>query len=284
MSLKLDELRKRLLNRTAPDLAVSESLHLSSSHGVSAREIAASEPPSATEPEIARQSGESTAKVPDSEGAERRPAEGGNSHVASAASESNAARETFSGEDPIRERVAPFRRPTPSAAKADPSGQYQLADAVAKVFEQTQAFRVRFNELARNLDKIERLGEDSARAFEPLRSFHGQLAQLAASFEPMRAFQLHLAQLADSFEPMKVLQDQLAELADSFQQHLEQLLRALDPAKDFRDRLLGLAHSFDEAIKLQADFGELYTAFRSSGPAAAGREGDALSAGAGPTH
>jgi ABC-type transporter Mla subunit MlaD len=146
-------------------------------------------------------------------------------------------------------------QPTPDA----------VAESVAKLFEQTKTFQVRFDELAQAVDLIERMTDSATRLFGPLRSFHGQLSQLAVSFESMRAFQAQLAQLGKSFEPMKLLHDQLSQLSEGVQSHLAQLVKALDPAKDFRDRILALAHSLDEATKLQAEFGELYSTFRAGG-------------------
>src|SRR5437667_11800580 len=144
MGLKLDELRKRLQQNTASDLAVSGSTHHSSSPGVSAPEIAVSEPPSATDAEVVKQREASMATIGDPNAAEPRPAQWGNSHVEYAGSARNGERRTSSRDGTIEEPVALFRRPTASAAEADPSGQYQLADAVAKVFEQTKAFQSRF--------------------------------------------------------------------------------------------------------------------------------------------
>ena len=247
-------------------MAVSESIHFTTSHAASTRGTTASEPSSDAQSEgPPKQTEASTPKNYEEKTAEPRLRE----RAARIESPNPAERETSGRENSLDEQpLIPFRRAAAPAPKADPSPQYQLAEAVAKVFEQTKTLQVRFDELTRNISKLERIGDEAARAFEPLRSFHAQLAQLAASFEPMRAFQTHLAQLADNFEPMKVLHDQLAQLADSFQQHLAQLVKVLDPAKEFRDRTMTLAHSFDEAIKLQADFSELYTAFRASSRAA----------------
>jgi hypothetical protein len=142
------------------------------------------------------------------------------------------------------------------------NSQYQLAQAVAKVFEQTRTFQDKFAELTRMFEPIEQMGQAAARMFEPLRTFEGQLVQLAHSFEPMRAFQLQLAQLAQSFEPMKGLQQQLAQLSEAFQLHLNRLAGSLEPAKEFQLQLLKLARAFDPVADLQAQFSRLVDTFK----------------------
>lgn len=144
----------------------------------------------------------------------------------------------------------------------DPNGQYQLAQAVAKVFEQTKVFQDRFLELNEMFEPIERLGEAAARSLEPLKTFYEQLTQLAQTFEPMRAFQVQLAQLAQTFEPMKGLQLQLAQISEAFQIHLGKLTKSLEPAKEFQNELSKLAHVFDPAGELQEKFEALLDTFK----------------------
>jgi hypothetical protein len=154
-------------------------------------------------------------------------------------------------------------RPNAAMPKAEaPFNQNQLVESVGKLFEQTKTFQVRFDELTQAIDVIERLTESAGRLFGPLRAFHTQLSQLSVSFESMRSFQIQLAELGKTFEPMKIVHDQMTQLSDSIQSNLAQLVKALDPAKDFRDRIMTLAHTLEQANELQADFGELYSAFR----------------------
>jgi len=154
-------------------------------------------------------------------------------------------------------------RPNVAMPKAEmPFNQNQVIESVGKLFEQTKTFQVRFDELTQAIDVIERLTESAGRLFGPLRAFHTQLSQLSASFESMRSFQAQLAELGKTFEPMKIVHDQLAQLSESVQSNLAQLVKALDPAKDFRDRIITLANTLEQANELQADFGELYSTFR----------------------
>ena len=148
----------------------------------------------------------------------------------------------------------------------------QLAQAVAKVFEQTQTFQDKFAELTRMFGPIERIGQAAARSLEPLRGFEQQLVQLAHSFEPMRAFRIQLAQLAQTFEPMKGLQEQLAQLSQAFQIHLHCLAGSLQPARQFQLELLKLARVFDSVADLQAQFTQLAETFKSTSAAADGND------------
>jgi len=144
--------------------------------------------------------------------------------------------------------------------------QYQLADAVAKVFEETKNFEIRLDELRRAFDQVEKLTGSADKLFAPLRSFHPLLSGLAESFAPVRAFQRQLAKMAETFEPMRGLHDQLAQVADSFQDQLAPLVRALALAKGFRDSILRLAQTFDPAEELHAEFSELHAAFGTLDP------------------
>jgi DNA repair exonuclease SbcCD ATPase subunit len=138
----------------------------------------------------------------------------------------------------------------------------QLDEAVVKVFEQTRVFEERIKELQKMFGAVEQIEASATSVFEPLRSFHDQLTELSQSFQSIRAFQAQLAELGKNFEPMKVLHDQLGQLIDSFQGHLTQLVDVLQPAKEFRDRVARLAEALDPAAQLQEEFGQLCNAFR----------------------
>jgi hypothetical protein len=246
MSLKLDELRKRLLQQPPPEMAAREP-HRAPANGFAAAPDALS---SKTPEPIALKSSET--KPAETKVAEFRIAE------------AKEAAESKSQPEPAAAIQQSLKGP-PSPGNSDMAKQYQLQDSVAKVFEQTKTFEGRFDELTRTFGQIEKVADAAASVFAPLKTFHDHLAQLAVSFAPLRAFQAQLAQMAQTFEPMKVLHDQVAQLADSFQPHLAQLVGVLDPAKDFRERILALARSFEQVGEIQADFNELYSSFRSSG-------------------
>jgi len=150
---------------------------------------------------------------------------------------------------------------TAGKSPARPNGQYQLAQAVAKLFEQTQTFEDKFAELTGMFEPVARIGQTAARSLEPLQSFGQQLVQLAHSFDPMRAFQIQLSQLVQTFEPMKGLQEQLAQLSEAFQIRLNRLVGSLQRAKDFQLELLNLVRAFDPVADLQAQFAQLAETF-----------------------
>lgn len=142
--------------------------------------------------------------------------------------------------------------------------EHQLSEAVAKVFEQTEAFQSRLKELRAMFEPIERVGKAAADSFAPLSAFRDQLAQLGRAFEPMKALQAQLADLAHTFEPMRALQDQLSQIADSFQLEIAQLANALEPAKLFRKKIADLAKAFDPVGELDEGFRALRDSFQSS--------------------
>jgi len=258
MSLKLDELRKRLLQQPRPENGKGTPL--------AARTIVPALPP----PEAF--------KSPEATPAKPTPAKLSDAATAKAPGRIHTDREQHEPA-PNQEGVkssgvtpAPLSTPSPRAVQGSTTkenlDQNQLGDAVRKVFDQTRPLQASFEDLTRSLSDIGKIAESAELALSPLKDFHGQLGQLAESFEPMRAFQTHLAEVGQTFEPMKVLHDQLAQIGESFQLHLDELVKALDPVKDFRDRIQELARSFDQASELQAELGELYQSLNSAGSAA----------------
>ena len=246
MNLKLEELRKRLLDPMPGSTVAASSVYRRSS--------------SELYPEQGRPAEE--VPLPANEAPAIKPA-------------STAAAETAPQKPSVTSAVLDYVQGTGAASEGesmDGNGQYQLAQAVAKVFEQTKTFQQRFAELNRMFEPIERAGIAAAHAFEPLKGFQRQLAQLAASFEPMRAFQIQLAELAQTFEPMKGLQQQLAQVSEAFQIHLGRLAKSLDPAKEFQAELLKLAHAFDPVADLQSQFLALVETFRAEPALATAKE------------
>lgn len=284
MSLKLDELRKRLLQQQsgsdggAPEPAPSAG----------SSKIFGTFAPKAAEPAIAPKVSEldATSKEPEASAASKAPEslrnrkqsapEAPAANAASTPAEADVAvpveRDGSFGSDSepkvpsISSGASAAAASSAGAAAPEPVVQQELADAVGKVFEQTKAFQARLADLSRIFEPIDRMGNSAVLAFAPLRGFQKQMAQLARSFEPMRAFQQQLSQLAENFEPMKALESQLSQLADSFQSHIGELIKALEPAKQIRDRIEQLGAAFDQATELQEQFTELYDAFQLSPP------------------
>jgi len=141
------------------------------------------------------------------------------------------------------------------------NSRYQLAQAVSKVFDSTRQYQERLADLGKSFDTIEELAQSAAKAFEPIRAFRDQMEKLSSTFEPMRSFQEQLGTLAESFEPMKALHEQIAMLGEAFQVNLAQLARAMEPARNFQIQLAVLAKSFEAVDELQGQFLQLSESF-----------------------
>jgi len=139
--------------------------------------------------------------------------------------------------------------------------RYQLAQTVTKVFDSTRQHQEQLAELGKSFDAIEELAQSAANALEPIRAFRDQMEKLSGTFGPMRSFQEQLGTLAESFEPMKALHEQIAMLAEAFQINLAQFARAMEPARNFQVQLARLAKSFEAVDELQSQFLQLSESF-----------------------
>jgi hypothetical protein len=251
MNLKLEELRRRLLEPVGGTPAQTTSVYKRSSaelHVVTqkineAADVNAIAPATKTNGNFVYQ----PPVAPKISGEKILAASTTNIREAALRYAENAAIDTSAGEDSM-----------------DSNSQYQVAQAVSKVFEQVKVFEDRFVELTKTFEPVEALAQSAAKSFGPLRAFQEQLAQLSQSFEPMRAFQVQLAELAQSFAPMKGLQQQLGLLSDAFEININQLVRSLEPAKEFQAQLIKLARAFEPATELGDDFALLADTFNSA--------------------
>ena len=157
------------------------------------------------------------------------------------------------------------------------NSRYQLAQAVSKVFESTRQYQEQLADLGKSFDTIEQLARAAANAFEPIRAFRDQMEKLSSTFEPMRSFQEQLGTLAESFEPMKALHEQIAMLGEAFQINLAQLAGAMEPARNFQVQLAGLARSFEAVDELQGQFLQLSESFGVASKAGNGASGASVS-------
>jgi prefoldin subunit 5 len=133
-------------------------------------------------------------------------------------------------------------------------GQYQLAQAVGKVFEQTRAFEETLTGLRSMLDPMKQAGASLSRSIEPLRSLERQIQDLAQAFDSIRSFQSQLAQLAESFEPMRCLEQQVVQFSEAVGVHLNRLNRSLDAARIFKGELVALVRSLEPVEEMQGRF------------------------------
>ena len=294
MNIKLEELRKRLLEPVITPAGPSADRY-----GRSSREFYADQPRSADPGDSA-----SDRRLPSAEavvfwGNQRRigqdpPRAADQPHSTEpndspshqqSSGDAVASEPALAPEMPSRVNGAVLQyvqQPTPSSTAGEspgqPNGQYQVAQAVARLFEQTRTFEDSFAELTGMFEPIGSIGQTAARSLEPLQSFGQRLVQLAHSFESMRAFQIQLAQLAQTFEPMKGLQEQLAQLSEAFQIHLNRLVGSLQHAKEFQLELLKLARAFDPVADLQEQFAQLAETLNGTSATANGSDATPASA------
>lgn len=137
------------------------------------------------------------------------------------------------------------------------SGQYELAQAVAKVFDQTRSFEESLAGLRNMLGPIKQAGATLVSSIEPLRALEQQIQELAQSFDSIRTFQSQLSQLAESFEPMRRLEQQVNQFSEAFAIHLQRLSRSLDSARIFKGELKQLIESLDPVEEMQGRFSSL---------------------------
>ena len=130
-------------------------------------------------------------------------------------------------------------------------GQYQLAQAVAKVFDQTRAFEESLSGIRNMLDPMRQAANSLAQSTGPLKALEEQIEELALAFTSMRTFQ-----------------SQLTQLAESFGLHLRRLNRSLEMARIFKGELVNLAQSLEPIDEMRGRFDRLiggYTANSNGG-------------------
>lgn len=229
MNLKLEELRKRLLDTATAPGAPGETLYKRSTEGGGSPEPGS----------VAVESGSAPA------------------------GEARSGAQPVSVSSSVLQYVA-----GDESDKGSPKSRYHVAQAVAKVFESTRMHQERLAELSRSFDSIEQIAQVAARAFEPIREFHAQMEKLSSTFAPMRSFQEQLGTMAETFEPMKALHDQMLQMAEAFQINLAQFATSLEPARRFQAQLAELVKVFESVGELQTQFVELSEAFRVASRAA----------------
>jgi len=141
------------------------------------------------------------------------------------------------------------------------AGQYQLAQAVAKVFDQTRAFEESLSGIRNMLDPMKQAASSLAQSTGPLKALEEQIQELAQAFTSMRTFQSQLTQLAESFEPMRCLEQQVVQFSESFGLHLKRLNRSLEMARIFKGELVNLAQSLEPIDEMRGRFDRLISGY-----------------------
>lgn len=152
------------------------------------------------------------------------------------------------------------------SARSAETGEFQLFQAVAKVFDETKELQRQLAGLPAGYEAIEEFTLSVASLFAPLEAFQEQVAQLARVCEPMKAVQMQVGQLANNFTAMKALEQQLGQLSQAFQIHLDSLVKALEPAKGLHARAARLVRLLEPASLLQGEFRRLSDRFAAPPP------------------
>lgn len=147
--------------------------------------------------------------------------------------------------------------------------EYQVFQAVARLFDQTAAARANLNDLGSMYESIEMLAQTVAGTFVPLDAFRQQLEQLGRTFMPIKALRQEMARIAQTCDAIKPLQDQFTQLTTGFNLHITALIKALEPAEEVRLRIIQLAEAFEPLTTLHERLAELQGAFDGN-PAGAG--------------
>src|SRR5579885_3620591 len=217
MNLKLDELRKLLLQPEPPMIRVQERRSVSPF-------------PAIRQSDSGAETNGGTGRVEPSDPAPERGAAVANSLTSE-----------------VLNYVSNATQETGSEAKS----QYQLAAAVAKVFEPTRTFQESLARLSKAFEQVDILGQSASRALAPMKAFAEQVAQIAQNFGPMKAFQ-----------------EQLAQIGQAFHDHLIELSRTLEPAKKLQAKAAELARGLDSVSEMQAEFDRLAETFKVSADSA----------------
>jgi hypothetical protein len=159
------------------------------------------------------------------------------------------------------ERPAGLAGAVLSYVEKEGAADYQVFQAVAKLFEQTQDAREQLSNLGAMYDSIEGLAQTVAATFVPLDAFRQQLEQLARNFVPIKTLQQEMARIAQTCEAIRPLQDQFSQLTGGFNVHIAALMKALEPAEEVRMRIVQLAEAFEPLSTLHERLGDLKGAF-----------------------
>ena len=212
MNLKLEELRKRLLDPSAPNAELPpDTLYRRSVDAAS----------STTTPKAVRtdtqEKSDSRPSTPSQQAAEAGdPAKSARYMLTQAISQ------VFDSTRQYQEQFSDLARAVEVIE--------QTALSAARVFEPIRAFR----------DQMEKLSN----TFEPMRSFEERLGTLAESFEPMRALHEQIAMLAEAFQTNLAQFARSMEPAKSFQAQLTRLAKAFEAVDELQTQFLALSEAF----------------------------------------
>jgi hypothetical protein len=142
--------------------------------------------------------------------------------------------------------------------RADHAPANELARAIDKLFEPA---RHCLDEIPQACEAISQLTRSTLEMCQPLRNFRDHLQRLSGSFASMRTFRDELDVLADWFEPIGVLNRQIIQLEDAVQERLAEVAKTLESTRTLRMRIAELGQTVDSASELEVEFLELSRSF-----------------------
>lgn len=123
-----------------------------------------------------------------------------------------------------------------------PSHQ-ELTQSVAEIFERMRGFEERAAALRAMIEPVKRAVELTAQAADPLPGFEERIIGVAKAFEAAITAQSRVTPLARSFEPIQYLEKQVAQFAHAFGDHLKRLATALDETHALRAELITMVEA-----------------------------------------
>ena len=143
----------------------------------------------------------------------------------------------------------------------DVSSANQLAQAIDKLFEPARQCQQRFREITQSCEVINQLTRSTLELCQPLRNFGDRLRKLSKAFFSMRTFRDELNILAEFFEPIRILNKQIVQLEGAVQAQLAEVTMTLESTKTLRIRITELEQSVDSISALETQFVELSRCF-----------------------
>jgi hypothetical protein len=238
MSLKLEELRQRLLN----------PVNSSSGASPSVRE-ASFEFPILTQEHALR--GEDADRVDSEERQARSSAE-----ITSAA-----VLQKDGGTAPTVQLSAD-PNVSVAALKADSRADVSsAAQAIDIFFEPARQCQKRLREITQSCQVIEQLACSTLALCQPLQTFGERLRKISKALLSMREFRDELNVLSESFEPIGTLSKQIAQLENAIPAQLAEIATTLESTKTMKARIAELDQSVDSVSELEVQFLELSRCF-----------------------
>jgi len=156
---------------------------------------------------------------------------------------------------------APAAATEKANGRTDFSTANQLGPAIDKLFEPARQCQQRLNEITESCEVINQLARSTLELCQPLRNFGDRLRKLSKAFFSIRTFRDELNTLGESFEPIGILNKQIVQLEGAIQAQIAEVAITLESTKALRARIAELEQSVDSVSELETQFLELSRCF-----------------------